>query len=312
MAEHEISEDVLDMSNDDNWQKFLDEQASEDEQTGAVEAEGEEQQPEGEAEKPAEPAAEDGAAEAVQEEAKEEPKEEPKRSFVGTPEHEAALTHKLQDERRKRQALEKELEQMRAPKEEPRALPDPIDDPEGFHEHQQKQRMEDQQRHFVSEIRNGYAQDKLEALQFVEGYKEDYELIRSTRAAQLRDQVPDISDDQIEQQIQADEIQLAAQAAQMGVKPHQLIQKMVRDHHEQARAWAEANGYVKPEAKAIEQAADVTPLIPKDEARRRNVSLTQASGGGKTGLAPLDSLSRKEQETLSREEWEKRMGLRTG
>ena len=216
--------------------------------------------------------------------------------------------HQLLDERDKRKSLEKrlaELEAASAPKVEPTPVPDPLTDPDGYREWDERRFASIQQERQVEALQSHYAMDKLEAFQTVEGYKEQYQALVADRAAELREAFPDATPAQVERQIQIDEVNLAAQAVQAGMRPHQMVKRILDQRNAQARAWAEANGYAAPAGGAAP--APAAPAgIPKDEARARNRSLSSASGT-KEPAAALAKMGYEEQGELTDKEWEDQM-----
>lgn len=217
--------------------------------------------------------------------------------------------HQLLDERDKRKSLEKrlaDLEAASAPKAEPAPVPDPLTDPEGYREWDERRFASIQQERQLEALQSHYAMDKLEAFQTVEGYKEQYQALVDDRAAELRDAFPDATAEQVQRQIQIDEINLAAQAAQAGVRPHQMVKRVLDQRNAQARAWAEANGYAPPAGGAAPAPAPAAATIPKDEARARNRSLSSTSGT-KEPTAALAKMGYEEQAELTDKEWEEQM-----
>lgn len=299
----------IDVADDEAWQKFLAEDG--EELSDDTEADGEaDPAPERENEDaldipPLTADAPEGDAPPV--EAGPEPAKQPERAAEDThPAKQTVPLHDLLSEREKRKALERRLEALEAasaPKQEPATIPDPLTDPDGYREYDQRRFDAMQQEQQVSALRHSYAVDKLEAFQTVEGYQDQYHRLVESRQAELQRQHPGATPEQIQQQIQLDEMHVAMQAQQMGVRPHQLVRQMMEQREAQARAWAEANGYQRP----ADPAPAAAPAIPADEARRRNRSLASASGT-KEPSVPIEQIAAYDaQGELSDKEWEEKM-----
>jgi hypothetical protein len=187
----------------------------------------------------------------------------------------------LQEERQKRQEIERRLAQMEAwfqqnqPQQPPEqyAEPDPETDPIAALKYTKQQiaemRQMEQARSQENQFRNVYAQDAQRFASETPDFGPAYQYVIQSRAQEL--EAIGMPPDRITQIVQAEEMNLVATAMQNGVRPAEAIYK-----------FAKARGYsgAKP-APAPAPAPVAAP--PALQAERQAVSATPAAAANKPG-----------------------------
>lgn len=197
--------------------------------------------------------------------------------------------------------LRADMEALRNPPKAPDPEPDFVQDPKGYVDHRVKDviskleetgkqvetvgktaeqvNMENQFNRFMTDL----TATEQNFVQATPDYYDALNHIRSARAMELKILVPDITDDQVDNQIRQEEIGLASQLMKQGRNPHEYAYKL-----------AAARGYQK------KAAAPVLPDVPKPAQLSPDQTLGTSGGSDAPEAEQPDEFTRAFAEVFKR------------
>lgn len=254
---------------------------------------------------------EDSTEEVVEEQEegaiKEQPKEEKKEPIkleVNTDLPASTLGYKLREEARKREALEREIQELKAPKvsrednyegfieNEIGITKQEIAELKQWRQEQEAKRQEDEQREGAFRELRGYEDEAAKAF---DDYAQASNYVKSMIAASIKFLNPDISQDDLAEKTIFEYARQAGKALSEKRHPGQAIYET-----------AQKNGYKRLEEAKQEIKQDNRPTITKiGENKKKSAGMSTTGGNGKAFMTMevVNSMTNAERMKLSESDW---------